>query len=184
MEQRIENENVESHQSTPEEQTEPNNETIARPVNLSDMDILQNIRPIPIQTTRRSTRRRKPQKSEILTRSPIVTAQKQKQDPAAIKRKLSFDEPGPSGKKRQRRTKQNSKKPMTSYLCTVCKEKHIDSPVEDWIQCGGSCVKSGHMKPVLHIWDAVHIFAMTALINMNVLISIRFARPEYSFCPL
>ncbi|CAB3250384.1 unnamed protein product [Arctia plantaginis] len=168
--QRIENENEESHQSTSDDQIEPNNETIAQPAIISDMDLLQNIRPIPIGTVRKSTRGRKSQKSEILnklsynhsskTKKKILQLQKEKLQSMSQVRPVSKDN-----------DEQN--KPWENPTGT--RRKKIGYNV-------GS-VKSGHMKPVLHIRDAVHIFATIVLIKMRFPISIRFARPEYSFCP-
>lgn len=116
--------------------------------NISNADLLQNIRPIPIEIVKKNIMPgRKPQQSEILTSTPIKTTQKQKRDVAAAKKRCSFDSPGPSSNKKKTRTKRSyntdTVHSKSSYLCTVCKEKYIHPPIEDWIQCG-ACQEWSH----------------------------------------
>lgn len=105
----------------------------------ADIDILKEIRPIPIQVQKRNMPQRRQQKAEILTSTPIKIAQKQKQDAAAAKKKVSFDSPGPSNTKRKKtsskKTPVDKENKDQDFFCIVCKEKYIHPPIEDWIQC-------------------------------------------------
>lgn len=110
------------------------------PQNITVSNILQEIRPIPVEVKKRNISRRKQQKSEILTSTPIKMALKEKHDAAAAKKKGLFDTPGPSNIKiRKTRAKgcpkKNKENKDSHFYCTVCKEQYIHPPIEDWIQC-------------------------------------------------
>ncbi|XP_046968875.1 MFS-type transporter clz9-like [Vanessa cardui] len=105
-----------------------------------DSNILQEIRPIPVEIKKRNMSGRKQQKSEILTSTPIKMAQKEKRDAIIAKKKVSFDTPGPSNvKMRKVRAKKgpskNKENKEQAFFCTVCKEQYQHPPIEDWIQC-------------------------------------------------
>ncbi|KAJ2953466.1 hypothetical protein O0L34_g1061 [Tuta absoluta] len=59
--------------------------------NVSNMEILLEIRPIPKEVNKRNNKGRKPQKAEVLTSTPVKLEQKKKQDAASAKKKIKFD---------------------------------------------------------------------------------------------
>lgn len=122
--------------------------------NKSDIDILKDIRPIPKQVNKRNLRGRKTQKAEILTSTPVKEEQRQKFEAASAKRKVFFKDtciasPSRLKKKNGVPTTKSYKKPQEiesrDYYCTVCSEKYVSPPPEDWIQCS-TCQEWTHER--------------------------------------
>lgn len=113
--------------------------------NISNIDILREIRPIPKEINKRNIKGRKPQRAEVLTSTPIKLEQKKRQDAVSVKKKVQFDDNSKAGssnvkkKKKKNEDKENTKE----YRCTVCQELYIDPPDEDWIRCD-TCYKWTH----------------------------------------
>lgn len=99
------------------------------------------IRPLPKVAPNKTNRRRKIQKAEILTSTPIKNQQRvklmKKIKPLDIKCKKL---PANNLKNVQKNKKKPRKRPLfqkenSSYPCLVCNELYVDPPKEDWIQC-------------------------------------------------
>lgn len=73
------------------------------------------------------------------TTTPVKEEQRRKFEAASAKKSVFSDEPGPSNiKKMKTRGKDENKgrkKEDRDYFCTICDEKYVCPPVEDWIQC-------------------------------------------------
>lgn len=107
------------------------------------------IRPLPSRNNEGTTRkRRKCQKAEVLTSTPIKLDQKKKFDDQEKKKKRLFqDNLEQKGRSRPKLPKQ--KTPVTSNniqnnnedttencVCFVCGRKYGEPPFDDWIKCG------------------------------------------------
>lgn len=121
------------------------------------------LRPLPKMTPNLTSRRRKAQRAEILTSTPIkneqkeklnkkqkATADKEKRVVKNLKGNLSGKE-GSSGTQRRAKTRPNAKVKLSGtkndtqkrsdnatnqhYVCLICMEPYEDPPVEDWIRC-------------------------------------------------
>lgn len=101
------------------------------------------VRPIPTMSAPKTNRKRKCQKSEVLTSTPVKKEQAVKfKKINAIKTKIS--DIGPSTSKKGRAKQINKKKTnKTDFFCLVCSEKYIDPPIEEWIQCA-QCSQWAH----------------------------------------
>lgn len=119
------------------------------------------IRPIPLMEINKSTRKRKPQKAEILTSTPIKEQQREKEnkkkpkktiekEKAKSKRVKGYPKNEKESKKKSSKvvpsTSGNIRKPMkikrgpkkgddSQYPCLVCSELYTHPPIEDWIRC-------------------------------------------------
>lgn len=108
------------------------------------------LRPIPNPAKPMTTRKRKLQKSEILTSTPIKEDQKQKYDKNKVKnitKRLNDNSKNvpkkTNTKKKDKRTAKKVKQPkemkeFKDILCFFCGEIYIEEdgkPIENWIQC-------------------------------------------------
>ncbi|XP_013194640.2 uncharacterized protein LOC106138133 [Amyelois transitella] len=118
---------------------------------LNTRNILQEINPFPQNTQRITKRRRQPQKSEILTSTPVKTLQKDKFEKTQMT-KVSTPKPSTSGqkKKKGKEKKEGKGKKKTNHIsenidffCIICREKYESPPTEDWIQCS-QCQEWSH----------------------------------------
>ncbi|KAJ8706956.1 hypothetical protein PYW08_011090 [Mythimna loreyi] len=105
------------------------------------------IRPSPkmmVHTT--NTRRRKTQRAEILTSTPIKDQQREKEEKKkvstnkiqAVKKNLRVVKASTSKTKKQKRSKRGPKDNEdhgAEYPCLVCSELYSYPPIEDWIKC-------------------------------------------------
>lgn len=103
-------------------------------------NILESIRPIPTAIGRKvGERKRKSQKSEVLTSTPIKMEQKKKFNKTATRNLGKENEitkcPKPSSSRVKKTTNKSTAKSARDYFCTVCKEQYFHPPSEDWIQC-------------------------------------------------
>lgn len=104
------------------------------------------LRPIPNPDKPMTARKRKLQKSEILTSTPITEEQKQKFEKNKVKnitKKLNVESkkvPGKTAKNPVKKGKKPKKvKKFEDILCFLCGEIYIeedDNPIENWIRCG------------------------------------------------
>lgn len=138
---------------------DPMDGTTTPPIDRSqNISILQEIYPLPQGVEKKTNRRRKLQKSEVLTSTPIKIQQKDKFEKAKIKQEktktakkktqkenLKKANPSTSGlAKHQKRTSSNQPKPREKdCFCLVCKELYVDPPTEDWIMCS-QCQEWAH----------------------------------------
>jgi hypothetical protein len=110
------------------------------------------IRPVPKVVPNKTTRRRRVQRAEILTSTPIKDEQKFKLDKkikkkqketdkntvAGVKRNMNSEmciEKAKSKKIKQKPKKKTIDKPAMQYICFECHGPYEDPPVEDWIKC-------------------------------------------------
>lgn len=107
------------------------------------------IRPTPTLSPNKTNRKRKIQRAEVLTSTPIKEQQKEKEE----KRKRSTNKVGvmrnlknlPSTSKINKTTKKASskKKPEKQYYCIICRGLYVNPPKEDWIKCA-DCEEWAH----------------------------------------
>lgn len=87
-------------------------------------------------TIRFATRKRKCQKSEVLTSSPIKNIQKEKNEANIQKNKkneiIKKKKLGPSTSGLKVKAKTNENK---NLKCLICDENYVEPLTEDWIQC-------------------------------------------------
>ncbi|XP_053600802.1 uncharacterized protein LOC128682843 [Plodia interpunctella] len=121
------------------------------PTKVTPMDI----RPIPKLTAPKTSRKRRAQKSEILTSTPIkeqqreIESKKQKVSLKKLKEKVKSvskkNPPVAKKGKKQKASTSNTKKITGSgktrkhaeekSVCFICHEMYEDPPIEDWIRC-------------------------------------------------
>lgn len=102
------------------------------------------IRPLPKVAPNKTARKRKTQRAEVLTSTPIKDqqrgkmAQKRKKEEnkvKAAKKKLE----GNLSKQKKEKSKQNKTKnkenEQSNCICIICNEPYVDPPTEDWIRC-------------------------------------------------
>nr|XP_021186027.2 uncharacterized protein LOC110373173 [Helicoverpa armigera] len=121
--------------------------TVAMPDSQTSAEVvLKSIRPIPTAVGQKmTTRKRKSQKAEILTSTPVKVDQNQrfqKAEQRAVKNlgkenllsSTNYQTPSTSRMK-QKKSVRGAAKTVRDYYCTVCKEQFVHPPAEDWIQC-------------------------------------------------
>lgn len=106
-----------------------------------------NIRPSPKLQSNITTRKRKTQKAEILTSTPIKNEQRaknlkksylKKRDTVKINLKEVKASTSRTIKKEKKKPKRGIKRSKTDpkeYRCLICCELYVDPPLEDWIMC-------------------------------------------------
>lgn len=102
------------------------------------------IRPLPKVAPNKTSRKRKTQKAEVLTSTPIKDQQREKMAQKskkeenqikAAKKKLDRDlSKQKKGTSRQKKTK-NKENERSNCICIICNEPYEDPPTEDWIRC-------------------------------------------------
>ena len=114
-----------SYHETPENHTSvPETASANGKKNVSPFEI----RPIPkVDANQRASRKRKCQRSEILTSTPIKNLQRERLEKNAGKKNNRPREENEKGKKYPKR--------VIRYDCLVCGDDYVDPPTEDWIQC-------------------------------------------------
>lgn len=113
------------------------------------------IRPTPKQTAPKTSRKRKLQKAEILTSTPIkeqqreIELKKQKVPMKKLQKKVSKNKSTTKGNKKATASTSGKKKTVPSrktttgpkqaseedVVCFLCQQKYTDPPDEDWIKC-------------------------------------------------
>lgn len=110
-------------------------------------EVLQSIRPIPNAVGQKVThRKRKCQKAEILTSTPVKLDQKEKFNKSKERAPKNAGKENksnvrnitrpPTSKISKGRKAKIATKVSRDYYCTLCKEKYSDPPRETWIECG------------------------------------------------
>lgn len=100
------------------------------------------IRPLPKPSPNKTNRKRKCQRAEVLTSSPFINMQAEKEakkkrvNTKAVAKKNLKDLPTSSKTGKTRKQRVSKKKNEKAFFCLVCGGPYEDPPEEDWIECG------------------------------------------------
>jgi hypothetical protein len=143
--------------------------------NISNIDILQDIRPIRTEVNKRNHRGRKPQRAELLTNTPIKEEQKTRHDASSAKKKRKLETELVAGLSKPKTKKDLSRKMTpkeTKKISTaLCAVNNIPIP-RSKTGLNVTLVKNGPMKPAHHIRgeDLISVMiALTFIIQLDLL---------------